>query len=135
MAEVMMRLGEFSFSIDTAAYQQLMRVTRYRWSRQSRVGTHDALQFTGYGGDQITLTGKIYPGWRGGAGQIREMRAQAAQGKPMMLVDGNGYIHGRWAVESVEEQADIFAPAGVPRRQQFTLQMEFFDDGPQVSDT
>lgn len=134
MAEVMMRLGDYSFSLDTAAYQQLMRVTRYRWAAQPRVGAHDALQFTGHGEDQITLTGRIYPGWRGGTGQIAAMRDQAGEGQPLLLVDGNGFIHGRWAIESIEEQADVFAPAGVPRRQQFTLQLRFFDDGPQVSD-
>ena len=49
-----------------------------------------------------------------------------------MLVDGNGFIHGRWVMLSVEEQADIFAPGGVPRRQSFTLQLRFFDDGANV---
>lgn len=130
MADIMLRLGAYSFSIDAAAYQQLSRVTRYRWAAQARVGSHDALQFTGHGEDQITLTGRIYPGWRAGPHQIRDMREQAAEGLPMMLVDGAGVIHGRWVIESIEEQADVFAPGGAPRRQQFTLQMRFFDDGP-----
>lgn len=130
MADVMMKLGAFSFGIDTAAYQQLMRSTQYRWSAQTRVGNHDALQFTGYGEDTITLTGRIYPGWRGGTGQVQDLRDEAAKGEPQLMVDGNGYIHGRWVVTSIEEQADVFARAGVPRRQQFTLQARYFDDGP-----
>lgn len=130
MADIMMRLGEYSFGIDTAAYQQLSRVTRYRWASQARVGHNDALQYTGRGEDQITLTGRIYPGWRGGAGQVRDMRDQAAAGRPMILVDGSGMVHGRWVIESIEEQSDTFAPGGAPRRQQFSLQMRFYDNGP-----
>lgn len=133
MADIMLQLGDYPFGIDTAAYQQLSRATRYSWVAQPRVGTHDALQFTGYGEDAITLTGRIYPGWRGGADQIRDMRAQAAQGLPLLLVDGNGFVRGRWVILSIEEQADTYARAGVPRRQQFTLQMRLYDDGPKVS--
>jgi len=133
MADIMLKLGPYAFGIDTAAYQQLSRATRYSWAAQQRVGTHDALQFTGYGEDAITLTGRIYPGWRGGPNQIRDMRDQAAQGEPLLLVDGNGFVHGRWVILSIEEQADTFARAGVPRRQAFTLQMRFYDDGSQVS--
>lgn len=132
MADVMLKLGDYPFSIDTAAYQQLTRAAQYRWAAQSRVGGHDALQFTGFAGDTITLTGRIYPEFRSGPYQVRDMRAAAAEGQPMMLVDGNGFIHGRWVILSVEEQADIFAPGGVPRRQSFTLQLRFFDDGANV---
>ena len=133
MADVMLRLGEYSFSIDTAAYQKLTRSTVYRWAPQERVGTHSALQFTGYGEDVITLDGRIYPDWRGGGQQIQEMRRRAEGGVPLMLVDGYGRVHGRWVIQSIDEQSDTFAPGGAPRRQQFTLQMRFYDDGPSVS--
>lgn len=134
MADVMLQLGDYAFSIDSAAYQQLARTSSYTWAAQQRVGTHDALQFTGYGADSITLTGRIYPGWRGGTGQLDAMRARAAEGQPLRLVDGQGFVHGRWVIESLDEQADVFAPGGTPRRQQFTLQMRYYDDGNSVQD-
>lgn len=133
MADVMMKLGDYAFGIDTAAYQRLARSTSYRWAAQERVGAHDALQFTGPGDDTITLTGSIYPDWRGGTGQLERMREQAGKGKPLMMVDGNGFIRGRWVIESVEEASDTYAKAGVPRRQRFTLQLRRYDDGPTVS--
>ena len=132
MADVMLQLGRYAFSIDTAAYQQLARASRYTWAAQQRVGNHDALQFTGYGADAITLTGRIYPAWRGGTGQLDAMREAAQAGEPLRLVDGLGYVHGRWVIESIDEQSDTFAPGGAPRRQQFTLQMRYYDDGAQV---
>ena len=129
MADTMMKLGEFKFSINTAAYQQLMRSTSYNWEAQSRVGNHDALQFTGFGEDTITLKGTIYPHWRGGTKQIRDMRDMAAQGKPLMLVDGNGYVHGRWVITKVDERDSTFAAGGNPLKQQFTLALRYYDDG------
>lgn len=43
MAEVMMQLGFLQFSLDNAAYQRLNRSTEYRWGRQPRIGSNDAL--------------------------------------------------------------------------------------------
>ena len=78
MAEVMMQLGFFQFSIDAATYQRLSRSTEYRWARQARIGTNDALQFTGYGPETIALEGVIYPHFRGGLKQVDKMRTQAS---------------------------------------------------------
>lgn len=129
MPDVMMKLGDYAFSVDTAAYQQFQRSTQYRWSSQQRVGRHDALQFVGFDADSITLTGKIYPEYRSGPNQIRDMREAGQKGEPMMLVDGNGFVHGRWVVLGIDEQSDTFALGGTPRRQSFTLNMRYYGDG------
>lgn len=124
---VMMALGAYRFGIPTAAYQQLTRAAEYRWPAQERFGQHAALQYTGPGSETITLTGVIYPGYRGGSGQLDSMRALAATGQPQTLIDGFGRILGRWVIESVQEQASVFAAAGVPRRQDFTMQLRRFE--------
>ena len=118
---VMMQLGSFQFSITTAAYQELRRRTEYRWASQDRFGKMPALQFTGPGADAITLTGTIYTEFRGGTGQLEELRDLAALGLPQLLVDGSGRLLGRWVIEGVEEGQSVFAGQGVPRKQQFTI--------------
>ncbi|RKR02581.1 hypothetical protein C7446_2299 [Kushneria sinocarnis] len=133
MADVMLKLGRYAFSIETAAYQQLSRKTQWTWASQSRVGAREALQFTGKGADTITLDGVIFPEWKGGTSQLDNMRSEADRTLPLLLVDGNGYVHGRWVIESVEELGDTHARAGTPRRQRFTLQIRHYDDGPTVS--
>ena len=133
MADVMLKLGNFAFSIDTAAYQRLNRSTAWTWASQARVGAHEALQYTGKGADTITLDGVIYPGWKGGTGQIEAMRAQADRHEPLILVDGNGFVHGRWVIESVNETGSLHALGGAPRRQRFTIQIRHYDDGPTLS--
>ena len=129
MADTMMKLGDFKFSIDTAAYQNMMRSASYNWEAQQRVGNHDALQFTGFGEDAITLKGAIYPHWRAGTGQLQAMREVAAEGKPLILVDGNGFVHGRWVITKVDERASTFVAGGNPLKQQFTLALRYYDDG------
>lgn len=132
MADVMMQLGGYQFSVNTAAYQDLRRSSEYRWKNQERVGQLDALQYTGQGSDTITLSGVVFPGYKGGTGQLDAMRAQAGTGQPLLLVDGQGFIHGRWVIEKIDEQQAVFARAGVPRRQQFSLQLRKYDNVPEV---
>lgn len=129
MANVMLKLGDFTFSVDTAAYQQLTRVSEYRWAAQERIGQGPALQPVGPGSDSINMGGTIYPGHRGGAGQLNDMRAEAGKMKPRILVDGRGFVHGRWVIERVEEGQENFAQRGAARKQTFRLQIRKFDDG------
>jgi len=129
MADVMMQLGGYQFSLDAAAYQELQRSAEYRWAAQPRIGAADALQFTGYGGDTIELRGVIYPEHRGGTGQLQRMRTQAGLGLPLPLISGGGLVFGLWAIEAVREGQRVFARGGAPRRQEFGLRLRRFDGG------
>lgn len=126
---IMLQLGDFQFGISTAAYQDLSRSTKYRWPAQERFSQIAARQFTGPGDDTITLTGTIFPEYRGGTFQIEDMRTEAALGQPLMMVSGRGDVMGRWVIEEITEKQSVFAAQGVARRQEFTLQLTKFDDG------
>lgn len=125
----MLMLGDFQFSLNTAAFQELNRAAEYRWASQERFGKHEALQYTGPGADTITLPGVLYPTFRGGGGQISKLRALAAQGKPQLLIDGTGNVLGRWVIESVEERKSHFAALGAARKIEFTVKLRHFDGG------
>ena len=129
MSNVMMQLGAFQFSIDSAAYQRLTRSTEYRWARQSRLGTNDALQFTGLGAETIEFEGVIYPNFRGGLRQIDRMRLQASVGIPLPLVSGAGQVLGLWVVETITEGQMTFGAQGIPLRQDFTMGVARYDGG------
>lgn len=124
-----MQLGRYQFRISTAAYDEFNRSTEYKWAAQERVGQHDALQYTGPGADTITLSGVIFTQYAGGDGQLSRMRDTAAEGSPMILVDGRGFVHGRWVIERVEEGQMVFMKAGVPRKQTFNLSLRYYDAG------
>lgn len=123
MIGIMMQLGAFKFSLNTAAYQSLSHSTGYRWQGQERFGQLPAQQYTGPGEDSVTLSGDIYPSFAGGIHQIQSMRTEAVKGLPMQLVDGNGYIWGRWVINSIEETKETFFSDGVARKQSFNLKM------------
>lgn len=125
---VMMTMGRFQFGIRTAAYQDLTRSTEWRWPSQERFMRGQALQYVGPGADTISLPGVIYPEWRGGAGQVEAMRAMADRGEPLMLIDGTGILWGEFVIEKVEEHQSVFAAAGIPRKQEFTVSLRRFDD-------
>lgn len=124
---IMMALGVFQFSIQTAVYQELNRRSEYKWPSQHRFGKRPSSQFVGKGEDTITLPGVIYPEYRGGFQQIERMRTLAGLGKPLMLVDGLGKIMGRWVIESIDEKQTLFAAFGAPRKMEFTVALRKFD--------
>lgn len=124
-----MILGDFLFSVNTAAFQEMNRETRYRWAGQDRLGAHEALQYLGPGADTISLPGVIFPSYRGGTGQIEKMRKMAARGIPLHMLDGYGNVYGRWVIEAVDEKRSNFAALGSPRKQEFVLKLRHYDGG------
>jgi len=127
-AEVMLALGEFQFSVETAAYQEFTRTTAYKWASQDRFGNGPALQFVGLDDETISLSGVIFPEFRGGLVQMDNLRALAVQGRPQELINGQGYLLGQWVVLSVDEKQSEFLPGGVPQKIEFTLQLKRYDN-------
>lgn len=123
---VMMGLGPFRFSLSTAAYQSLERSDEYRWVSQDRIGRHPAMQYVGAGHTSFTLSGTIYPAFRGGLGQLDTMRAVAALGEPNILVSGLGRIFGTFVILGVDETQTFFLDNGAPRKQEFNIDLKSY---------
>lgn len=128
----MAKLGPFMFGIGTAAFQQLQRVSTYKWVAQERVGRKPAQQNTGQGADTITLSGVIYPHYYGGLGQIKAMRDMAETGRPMQLVyafEVVGQFAGQWCITEIKETRTVFFADGTPRKIEFDLTLvEYGED-------
>jgi len=128
--EVMMAIGRFKFAANTAAYQELRRVSEYRWSEQQRIARDPAMQFTGKGRETIELSGVIYPAeFNTGKDQVDEMRKVAADGKPLRLISAKGRVgevHGDWVIKRIEETGTIFAAGGSPRKIEFRMSLQFY---------
>jgi phage protein U len=128
MMLIMALWGRFPFSINTAAFQELNRDTAWRWPSQELFGQLPLSHFVGPGDDTITLPGVIYPEFRGGTGQIDDMRALASNGTPELLIDGRGNILGKWACTSISEKQGPFAGLGIPLKQEFTISLKRVPD-------
>lgn len=125
---MLMQLGSYQFELNTALYQELTRRTEYRWATKQRHGLRPAKQFLGYGDDTISLTGVVYPDFRGGYGQVDGMREMAATGEPQLMVSGDGIIFGFWVIELVEEVQKHITKLGAPLKQEFMMELSFYGD-------
>lgn len=122
-------LGDFLFSLNTAAPQSYGRSKTWRWAKQERVGRLPAVQFLGPGDDTWEFAGIIFTTWRGGAGQPENMRRMAGKGVPLDLIDALGTNYGQWCIESVDERGTEMRFAGTPMRQEFTIKLFRYSGG------
>ena len=129
MADTLMNLGGFRFSVETAAYTGLQRTARYQWSSQARLGRKPAQQFTGKDPESITLDGVILPHFKGGLEQIKELRDLAGDGTPLNMSDGLGNSWGKWCISEVRENQSDFISNGAARSIRFSITLvEYGED-------
>ena len=125
---MMLALGPYRFSLNTSAYQSLKRSSEYRWPSIERIGKEPLLQAIGPGCDRIDLDGLIYPHFRGGLGQINAMRDSAQRQEPLMLINGQGNVLGRFVITQIEESQNTFLADGAPRKIEFRLSLERYGE-------
>lgn len=125
---MMLALGPYRFSLNTSAYQSLKRSSEYRWPSIERIGKEPLLQAIGPGCDRIDLDGVIYPHFRGGLGQINAMRDSAQKQEPLMLINGQGNVLGRFVITQIEESQNTFLADGAPRKIEFRLSLERYGE-------
>ncbi|WP_336288765.1 phage tail protein, partial [Bartonella sp. CB60] len=58
---MMLALGSFIFSVETAAYQTLNMSYDIPWVEQGRLGRKAALQLPAVANTEFSLTGVVYP--------------------------------------------------------------------------
>lgn len=114
--------------MDTAAHDQLQRSRGYRWVEQKRLGREAAMQFVGFDSDKISLSGTIYPQFRGGMSQIEKMHDAAKDGEPLSLIDGNGTNLGKFCVTKLTDTRQNFIGEGLPRKIQFQMELQSYGE-------
>lgn len=123
MARVMMSLGVYEFSLNTAAYQTLRRENSWRWASVPRLGGKAKQQFLGPNNETIELQGTIYPHEFGSADQVEQMEVVASTGEPQLLVDGLGFVWGYYCITRISEDRSVLFSNGLPRKIEFSLSL------------
>ena len=116
------KLKPYYFNLDTAAFDELTRKTAFRWVGQERLTREIAQQAVGQGEDKLTIKGAIFPLFRGGIGQLNELRSIGRRLQPLTLTTGYGEVLGIWCLLSVDEEQGALLPGGIPRKQGFNLE-------------
>jgi phage protein U len=123
---MLLSLGDFRFSVDTAAYDALDLNAEYPWAKVERLGNAPQLQAMGKERRTMTLRGVAITTYKGGSGQPEALRAIAGKMEPLELVSGDGKALGKWCVMKISESESNFFSDGVPKKQAYTLELERF---------
>lgn len=118
----------FYFNLDTAGFHELKRNSSYNWAGQDRLSRSKAQQAVSLGEEKITLSGAIYPTFKGGIGQLQRLRSIGKQLKPLSLSTGYGETLGTWCLTSISEEQSALLAGGIPGRQGFTLEFVSYGD-------
>ena len=125
---MLMAFGQFIFSLDTLAFQELKRSNTWRHPSHSRVGARPARQFVGVGYETFSLSGWLAPEQIGDYASLAELRAMGDSGLAFALVAGNGEVFGLFVIESLNETGTLHDRYGNPTRVSFDLQLARVDD-------
>ena len=127
-ARVMLMLGDFAFSVDTTAYQQLTREAAWRWSEQERIGKQDLLQYTGKTARTVRLEGEAHAFFRKGVDAGNDLFDLGEKAKPQQLVSGAGDVLGWWVMVDFSDATSRFLPGGGQRKKNWTMTLKFYAD-------
>ncbi|MDB0511072.1 phage tail protein [Ralstonia solanacearum] len=125
---MMMALGLFVFSLDTAPYQEFQRQVGWRHPSNNRVGRRPARQFTGQDDETITLSGKLAPELTGGEWTLAALEAMGNTGDAYTLIEGTGHYYGQFVIESMDTKRTYFFQDGAARAVDFTIKLARVDD-------
>jgi phage protein U len=135
--QVFARLGDFIFELLSISPERTERDTSYRWARQEPIGARPVHQYLGATGkngfapheDRIVLTGSYFPEFSGSIDHLKKLRDLAATGKAQRLILADtqlGQNLGTWIIHRIKENRSIFYGDGIPRKVEFTLELEFY---------
>jgi phage protein U len=123
--QVMMALGDFEFSIQTAEYQQLKTSMTWRWAEKARYLRTPAQQYHGPGAVEKTLQIQLFPDSADQLDVFRNIKALADEGQPVRLVAGyarplaahseipGGSDMGLWVITALDVTEEHFLQNGV----------------------
>lgn len=128
----LLSLGPHIFEITGLNYQSLKRKTEAKWPAIARFGGRPGRQFTGFGEDEITIEGLLFPEEFGGGEAFEALRATQAAGKPVTMMGwavGEGVsaeIFGRVVILTVEDEQTRIGRSGRGQRIEFTISLAPF---------
>lgn len=126
---MMMALGLFVFSLDTAPYQEFQRQVGWRHPSNNRVGRRPAHQYAGPDDETITLSGRLMPELTGGEWTLAVLELMGDTGSAYTLIEGTGRYYGQFVIESLDTKRTYFFQDGAARVADFTLKLTRIDDG------
>ena len=124
-------LGDYRFTLEYSAYQELQRRTQYRWAKQDVIQSKPSYQAVGFGEDSISLSGIVFNYRQNLSAKrhdyIQAIRDEASQQKPLRLALESGVNMGYWVINSINEvQSNLLVNA--PLKQSFDIELSYYGE-------
>jgi len=124
----MLQIGSVAFKTTGPHYDKMKSSFTAQWARQKRFGRSDAMQWTGEGEDDVSISGTIYTDYYGGFGALSSLRSMSRS--PQMVVSGAGDVFGRWCILNVSNEQTLQDASGKPRKVTFDIKLtRYGEDG------
>lgn len=107
-------LGGLKFEVGKNAFEELEESYNYKWNSLERSNERPALQFQAEQPKTIDFSGTLST-VDSGLKTFDEIRAKAAEGEPLTLVDGLGRVHGKFVITSLKMTSSSFVTNNIPR--------------------
>jgi phage protein U len=128
------KLGDFTFEISKAIFNEIVTTSSWNWSPVNRVQKKPAQQFTGPNETTKELRGVSMPVYFGGIDQIPKLRTLADKGEPMLLVCTDAMISeilGLWCIRSINETRSLLMDQAIPQKIEYSITLvEYGEDSP-----
>ena len=122
---MLMSLGGVTFEIapiNTHAYDQSAGAS---FVEKPVMGSRPPLEFTGPGGEDFQISGKMFPEKFGGS--LADFQTMRQAGKALPLTRGDGAVLGWFVIDKVSSKSEYLRHDGVPRVLSFALSLKRSD--------
>jgi uncharacterized protein len=123
-----MILGFFIFTLSTASFDDLDRSTAFKWSAHERIGRRSTHQYLGVDDETISLSGTLYPAFKGSTLSLTLLREMADSGKSWILISGTGNIYGKFMILDIKDKRSLFMSNGAAQKIEFSMTLKRYDD-------
>lgn len=110
------QLGALAIQVAPFNAHEVSETGEAEYAVKPVVGREPPLEFVGEGGNEMTISGKLFPHELGGLTELELLRQMRASGKPQYLMRGDGRALGWWAITSVGASHSYLDRKGVGRQ-------------------
>lgn len=126
---MLIQLGNFQFSISTLSYNEIERISTFKFAAHSVIGSYDRLQAVGIDNEILRITGNFFADLTPLVGErdnpFDTLRAIANEQNPLQLQSEDGKNHGYWVIYDLNTRGSRYIHQG-SLRSEFTVQLKFY---------
>jgi len=116
-------LGSLRIEVYPFNVHQVEETGETEYAVKSVVGAEPPLEFVGEGGNEIALSGRLFPASLGGMAELDILRQMRASGRPQYLMRGDGRPMGWFAILNVRSSSTYLDGKGVGKQIDVSIQL------------